>query len=70
MIVKANDDLPNIIADQDMPIMVISSNDRADFSRPVNWVDWPLGREERTGGPVREDQHGNEHKNPYGNSVI
>lgn len=28
---------------QDMPIMVISANDKADFGRPVNWVDWWLG---------------------------
>jgi hypothetical protein len=26
-----------------MPMIVISANDKVDFSRPVNWVDWLLG---------------------------
>ena len=29
---------------EDMPMIVISANDKVDFSRPVNWVDWLLGR--------------------------
>jgi len=29
-----------MLGNQDMPIMVISANDKADFGRPVNWVDW------------------------------
>eukprot|EP00435_Cladocopium_sp_Y103_P024830 s3914_g6.t1 len=29
-----------MLGNQDMPMMVISANDKADFARPVNWVDW------------------------------